>query len=56
MYGVKVQEAVLKNREKYAGCTVHYVNAGIDTGEIIFQKEYTYKKMNRLGNWEESFQ
>ena len=38
MYGVKVQEAVLKNREKYAGCTVHYVNAGIDTGEIIFQK------------------
>ena len=32
MYGVKVQEAVLRNHEKYAGCTVHYVE------EIIIQK------------------
>ena len=38
MYGVKVQEAVLRNHEKYAGCTVHYVDEGIDTGEIIIQK------------------
>ena len=28
MYGVKVQEAVLRNHEKYAGCTVHYVDEG----------------------------
>ena len=53
MYGVKVQEAVLRNREKYAGCTVHYVNVGIDTGEIIFQKKIYV--MNRLGNWEGEF-
>lgn len=32
MYGVKVQEAVLRNHEKYAGCTVHYVDEGIDRG------------------------
>ena len=29
---LKVQEAVLRNHEKYAGCTVHYVDEGIDTG------------------------
>ncbi|MCS3231187.1 hypothetical protein NXW89_17290 [Bacteroides thetaiotaomicron] len=28
MYGVKVQEAILRNHEKYAGCTVHYVDSG----------------------------
>lgn len=39
MYGVKVQEAVMKNMEKFAGCTIHYVNEGIDEGEIILQKK-----------------
>jgi len=39
MYGVKVQEAVMKNNEKYAGCTVHFVTAEIDRGEIILQKK-----------------
>lgn len=39
MYGVKVQEAVMANNEKFAGCTVHYVNSGIDTGDIILQKK-----------------
>ena len=39
MYGVKVQEAILRNNEKYAGCTVHYVDSEIDTGEIIAQKK-----------------
>ena len=38
MYGVKVQEAVMSAHEKEAGCTVHYVSAGIDEGEIILQK------------------
>lgn len=55
MYGVKVQEAVLRNHEKYAGCTVHYVDEGIDTGEIIIQKEYLWQRMNRHGNWEAEF-
>lgn len=39
MYGVKVQEAVMANKEKYAGCTTHYVTSGIDEGEIIFQEK-----------------
>lgn len=37
MYGVHVQEAVMANHETYAGCTIHYVTAGIDEGEIIEQ-------------------
>lgn len=35
MYGLKVHEAVLKAGEKESGCTVHYVDTGIDTGESI---------------------
>lgn len=38
MYGVKVQEAVMSAKERYAGCTVHYVNSEIDGGQIILQK------------------
>ncbi len=38
MYGVRVQEAVMKAGERLAGCTIHYVNAEIDNGEIILQK------------------
>lgn len=38
MYGVKVQESVMKAKEKKAGCTVHYVNKDIDGGQIIIQK------------------
>ena len=37
MYGVHVQEAVMAAHEEYAGCTIHYVTAGIDEGEIIEQ-------------------
>jgi len=38
MYGVKVQEAVMAAKEKYAGCTVHFVSPEIDGGDIILQK------------------
>lgn len=37
MIGVRVQEAVLKNHEEYAGCSVHYVTQEIDGGEVIAQ-------------------
>jgi len=41
MYGMHVHEAVIKNREKKSGITIHYVNEHYDEGEIIFQKECT---------------
>lgn len=38
MYGIKVHEAVMREREELTGCTVHFVSSGIDDGEIILQK------------------
>jgi len=38
MYGMHVHEAVIKSGVEKSGCTVHYVDSGIDTGEIISQK------------------
>jgi len=38
-YGSKVHEAVILNREPFTGVTVHYVDEGIDTGEIISQEK-----------------
>lgn len=38
MYGMKVHSAVIANREKVSGATVHFVDEGADTGEIIAQE------------------
>ena len=38
MYGRRVHRAVLKNKEKTSGCTVHFVNNEYDQGEILLQK------------------
>ena len=37
MYGIRVQEAVLSSNDRLAGCTVHYVSAEVDGGNIIAQ-------------------
>jgi len=36
--GLNTHERVLKNKEKYTGCTVHYVSSELDSGDIIMQK------------------
>ena len=41
MYGMKVHEAVLANKEKESGITIHYVNERYDEGSIIFQAKCT---------------
>ncbi len=37
MYGKHVHDAVLKNKEKETGITIHHVTKNYDEGEIIFQ-------------------
>ncbi|MFT6036988.1 MAG: phosphoribosylglycinamide formyltransferase-1 [Marivirga sp.] len=39
MYGHFVHEAVIKNKEKESGITIHQVNEAYDEGTIIFQAE-----------------
>ena len=36
--GLGAHERVLKNKEKYSGCTVHYVTSELDSGKINLQK------------------
>ena len=37
--GLNTHERAIKNKEKYAGCTVHYVTSKLDSGKIINQKK-----------------
>ena len=39
MYGIKVHQTVLDNKEKETGITIHYVNEHYDEGEFIFQQK-----------------
>ena len=45
--GLNTHKRVLKNREKYSGCSVHIVNSKLDAGKIILQKRVrVYKNDN----------
>ena len=37
--GLNTHKRVLKNKEKFSGCTVHYVTNKLDSGKIILQKK-----------------
>ena len=37
--GLNTYKRALKNKEKFTGCTVHYVSAKLDSGKIILQKK-----------------
>tara|TARA_B100001758_G_C18160286_1_gene478780 strand:- start:95 stop:682 length:588 start_codon:yes stop_codon:yes gene_type:complete len=37
--GLNTHKRVIKNNEKFSGCTVHVVNSKLDTGKIILQKK-----------------
>jgi phosphoribosylglycinamide formyltransferase-1 len=39
MYGMNVHKAVVENKEKETGITIHFVNENYDEGNIIFQKK-----------------
>ena len=42
--GLNTSIRALNNNEKFSGCTVHYVNARLDSGKIIMQKKIKIKK------------
>ena len=47
--GLNTHERVILNNEKFSGCTVHIVNARLDSGKIILQKQV---KINKKDNSE----
>ena len=45
--GLNTHKRALLNKEKFAGCTVHYVTSKLDSGKIIIQKKIKiFKKDN----------
>ena len=42
--GLNTHYRVLKKKEKYSGCTVHFVNSKLDSGRIILQKRVKISK------------
>ena len=37
--GLNTHERAINNKEKYSGCTVHFVNSKLDSGKIVLQKK-----------------
>ena len=42
--GLNTHERALNNKEKYSGCTVHFVDSRLDSGKIILQKKVKISK------------
>ncbi|MBD1149306.1 phosphoribosylglycinamide formyltransferase [Pelagibacterales bacterium SAG-MED27] len=44
--GLNTHERAIKNKDRYSGCTVHFVNSRLDSGKIINQKKVRIKKID----------
>ena len=44
--GLNTHERAIKNKDKYSGCTVHFVNSKLDSGKIISQKKVKINKFD----------
>ena len=44
--GLNTHEKAIKNKDKYSGCTVHFVNSKLDSGKIINQKKVRINKFD----------
>ena len=42
--GLSTHKKAIENNDKYAGCSVHFVTAKIDSGKIIMQKKVKIRK------------
>ena len=50
--GLNTHMRVLKNKDKFSGCTVHFVNKHLDAGKIILQKKVKIKKNDTIKSLE----
>ena len=48
--GLNTHKRALKNKEKFSGCTVHYVTIKLDSGKIILQKKVKIKKNDTVNS------
>ena len=44
--GLNTHEKAIRNKDKYSGCTVHFVNSKLDSGKIINQKKVRIYKFD----------
>jgi phosphoribosylglycinamide formyltransferase-1 len=44
--GLNTHERAIRNKDKYSGCTVHFVNSRLDSGTIINQKKVRIKRLD----------
>ena len=44
--GLNTHQRAISNKEKYSGCTVHFVNSRLDSGKIILQKKVKISKID----------
>ena len=50
--GLNTHSRVLKNKDKYSGSTVHFVNHKLDSGKIILQKKIKVSKLDNVKSLE----
>ena len=50
--GLNTHMRVLKNKDKFSGCTVHLVNKNLDAGKIILQKKVRVNKNDTIKSLE----
>ncbi len=50
--GLNTHMRVLKNKDKFSGCTVHFVNKNLDAGKIILQKKVRVNKNDTIKSLE----
>ena len=41
--GLNTHKRAIENKEKFSGCTIHFVNSKLDSGKIILQKKIKLK-------------
>ena len=46
--GLNTHKKAIENNDKFAGCSVHFVTAKVDSGKIIMQKKVKVKKRDTV--------